>query len=84
MFPGDRWIANSHGMSAYAAVAELADAHDSGSCARKGVVVRLHSAALKTAAAYAERRMGDGPFRRFFLSRATKADILLVFRLTIC
>ena len=29
-----------------AAVAELADAHDSGSCARKGVVVRLHSAAL--------------------------------------
>lgn len=33
-------------MRPVAAVAELADAHDSGSCARKGVVVRLHSAAL--------------------------------------
>ncbi len=30
----------------YAEVAELVDAHDSGSCARKGVEVRVFSSAL--------------------------------------
>ena len=32
----------------YAEVAELVDAHDSGSCARKGVEVRVFSSALSS------------------------------------